>query len=97
MRSAATTRPETRRGQVDATAPTHLGLGVRRAVLGRIVEVARARGYERLSLETGSGHSFAPAVHLYRSVGFEPCGPFADYTDSDFSQFFSLDLRSVSA
>ena len=50
-----------RHGEVKSmrTAPGHLGRGVGRAVLGHIVDVARRRGYERLSLETGTGESSA--------------------------------------
>jgi putative acetyltransferase len=32
----------------------HRGKGVARAILERILDEARSRGYERLSLETGS-------------------------------------------
>jgi len=73
-------------------APAHLGRGVGRAVLAHIVEVARARSYERLSLETGSGAAFDAAVHLYESFGFTRCGPFGDYVANEFSQFFTLEL-----
>lgn len=74
------------------TAPEHLGEGVGRAILGHIVETARARGYRQLSLETGTGESFDAAIKLYESAGFERCGPFADYVDNAFSQFFTLAL-----
>ncbi|MEZ5340377.1 MAG: GNAT family N-acetyltransferase [Acidimicrobiales bacterium] len=74
------------------TAPAHLGRGVGRAVLNRIVGVATDRGYQRLSLETGRGEAFEAAIHVYRAFGFEACGPFADYDDNEFSLFFSLAL-----
>ncbi len=74
------------------TAIDHLGRGVGRHLLSHIVANARQRGYQRLSLETGTGDSFAAAVHLYESVGFERCGPFDDYEENDFSQFFTLNL-----
>src|SRR5262249_36986170 len=38
--------------------------GAGRAILTRIVDVARQRGYRRLSLETGSGDAFVPAQRL---------------------------------
>jgi putative acetyltransferase len=66
--------------------------GAGRAVLGRIVEVARQRGYRRLSLETGSLAAFEPAWRLYESFGFQYCGPFADYTPDPHSVFMTLDL-----
>jgi putative acetyltransferase len=55
--------------------------------------VARARGYDRLSLETGTAALHAPAVALYRRAGFIDTGPFADYRPSPHNQFFTLDLR----
>jgi putative acetyltransferase len=61
-------------------------------MLSHIVDVARARRYSRVSLETGSGESFGAAVHLYESFGFERCGPFGDYIDNEFSRFFTLAL-----
>ena len=78
------------------TADEHLGKGVGRKMLTHIVEAARARGYRRLSLETGTGPAFAAAVHLYESAGFRPCGPFDGYTDSDFSRYFTLELVGLS-
>lgn len=74
------------------TASDYLGRGVGRAVLDHIVRAARARGYERLSLETGTGEPFAAAVHLYEGFGFVACGPFSDYVDNGFSRFFTLRL-----
>ena len=46
------------------------GKGAGRAVLQHIVDVARARGYERISLETGVADAFGPAHRLYESFGF---------------------------
>lgn len=67
--------------------------GAGRAVLAHIVEAARRRGYETLSLETGSQPAFAPAQMLYRSFGFDTCGPFADYREDPNSVFMRLALR----
>lgn len=66
--------------------------GAGRAVLTHIVAEARRRGYQRLSLETGSHEAFRPARELYRSFGFEYCGPFADYRPDPNSVFMSLQL-----
>jgi len=63
--------------------------GAGRALLMHIIDVARARGYERLSLETGSQPEFRPAQQLYASFGFTPCGPFGDYVDDAFSVFMT--------
>jgi putative acetyltransferase len=74
------------------TAPDHLGRGVGRALLAHIVNTAEQRAYRRLSLETGTGDAFAAAIHLYERAGFRRCGPFGDYVDNEFSQFFTLEL-----
>jgi putative acetyltransferase len=66
--------------------------GAGRAILAHIIAVARSRGYERLSLETGSVEAFHPAQRLYASFGFTPCGPFADYAQDPHSVFLSLRL-----
>jgi putative acetyltransferase len=64
------------------TAEEARGQGVARALLDHVLEVARERGYKRLSLETATMPPFAPARALYASAGFEPCEPFADYRPS---------------
>ena len=74
------------------TAPDYLGTGRGRAMLSHIVEEARGRGLARLALETGTGTAFDPAIALYRGHGFSACGPFADYRETDFNQFFAIDL-----
>ena len=73
------------------------GQGIGRVMVEHLVGVARARGYERVSLETGAMDAFAPARALYRRAGFKPSGPFADYPDSPNSAFMTLDLGSVDA
>ncbi|MGZ5132153.1 MAG: GNAT family N-acetyltransferase [Caldimonas sp.] len=67
--------------------------GAGRALLAHIVEVARTRAYERLSLETGSQEAFKPAQRLYESFGFRRCGPFGAYVEDPNSVFMSLRLR----
>jgi len=57
----------------------HLRKGVAEKLLVHIIEEARGRGYERISLETGSMDAFLPARRLYEKYGFEECGPFGDY------------------
>jgi putative acetyltransferase len=66
--------------------------GAGRAVLSHILQEARARGYRRLSLETGSMDAFAPAQELYESFGFSYCRPFADYKPDPNSVFMTLEL-----
>lgn len=74
------------------TDSAHLRRGVASAILARITETARARGYVRLSLETGTGDAFDAACRLYDRYGFVSCGPFADYGNDPFSRFFTLEL-----
>lgn len=74
------------------TAEAHLGKGVGRQMLQHIIDTGRSRGYERISLETGSTPQFDAAIHLYERFGFEPCDPFDAYEPNDFSRFFTLTL-----
>jgi putative acetyltransferase len=74
------------------TDPRHLRKGVASALLDHIIAVARARGLRRLSLETGRGPAFEPALALYRKRGFVDGGAFADYAPGSFSQFLHMDL-----
>jgi putative acetyltransferase len=74
------------------THPDHLRKGAGRALLEHIIAEARARGVSRLSLETGSGEAFDPALALYRARGFENGEAFAGYVPSAFNQFLHLDL-----
>ena len=74
------------------THPDHLRQGVGAAILDRIITTARAEGLARLSLETGSGEAFEPALAMYRKRGFQSGGAFGDYEASAFNQFMHLDL-----
>ncbi len=74
------------------TADAHLRKGVAAALLEHLLALARARGYERVSLETGSGEAFEPALALYRRYGFVEGDVFGDYAASDFNRFFHLAL-----
>ncbi|HEY7185341.1 MAG TPA: GNAT family N-acetyltransferase [Vicinamibacterales bacterium] len=74
------------------TADAHLRKGVAAAILEHIIAEARQRGYTRLSLETGSGPAFDPALELYRKYGFREGGAFDGYEKSPFNQFLHLDL-----
>jgi putative acetyltransferase len=74
------------------THPDHIRKGVAERLLLHIMKTARDRGYARLSLETGSGPAFDPALALYRKHGFRDGGAFGDYAKSQFNQFLHLDL-----
>jgi putative acetyltransferase len=77
------------------TAAAERGRGIGRAMVDHLLGVAWARGYYRVSLETGSMAVFAPARSLYAGAGFTPCGPFGDYPASDNSAFMTLLLDGV--
>jgi putative acetyltransferase len=77
------------------TADAHLRRGAAAMILEHIIAEARQRGYARLSLETGSGAAFEPALHLYRKYGFTEGGAFGGYEKSPFNQFLHLDLLSA--
>ncbi len=83
-----------RHGEVKSmrTVRAHLRKGVARAILVRIIDEARRREYERLSLETGSMAQFQPAVRLYASFGFTLCAPFGDYAEDPNSLFMTRTL-----
>jgi len=68
------------------------GRGIGRRMLEQLIAVARAEGYQRLSLETGSMAAFAPARALYARAGFEPCAPFGHYRLSPNSTYMTLRL-----
>jgi putative acetyltransferase len=74
------------------TADAHLRRGVAAMILDHLIAEARRRRYTRLSLETGSGPAFEPALALYRTYGFTNGGAFGDYVQSPFNQFLHLDL-----
>ena len=74
------------------TSQTVRGRGVGRRMLEHLIAVARAEGYGRLSLETGSMSAFAPARGLYASAGFQACEPFGAYRLSPNSTYMSIDL-----
>lgn len=74
------------------TVPAQLGKGVGAAMLEHILATARARGLQRLSLETGSAPAFEAAIRLYTRYGFVPCPPFGDYQQDPHSLFLTLTL-----
>jgi putative acetyltransferase len=74
------------------TPNAHRRKGAGRAILAHIVEVAKSRSYERLSLESGSMEAFEPAQRLYESFGFVYCGPFGEYAEDPNSVFMTLRL-----
>lgn len=76
------------------TLASHRGAGLGRKMLDYILAEARARGYAKISLETGSQDGFKPSRSLYASNGFELCEPFADYVVDPNSVYMTLDLSA---
>jgi putative acetyltransferase len=74
------------------TAAAHVRKGVARAMLRHIEAAARAKGIQRISLETGPHAPFAAAQKLYASEGYVECGPFADYVLDPYSLFMTKTL-----
>jgi putative acetyltransferase len=74
------------------TVASHLRKGVGAAILEHLLALARARGYRRVSLETGSGEAFEAALALHRRRGFRSGEAFGRYTPSPLNQFLHLDL-----
>jgi len=74
------------------THPDFLRQGAAAALLEHVIATAQARGVRRLSLETGRGPAFEPALAMYRRRGFADGGPFSDYVPNDFSQYLHLAL-----
>ena len=75
------------------TEAAHLRRGVGAAILTSLIAAARERGFERLSLETGTTDEFGPAHALYERFGFTDCASFADYPpDSPHNRYMTLQL-----
>jgi putative acetyltransferase len=74
------------------TAKVARGRGVASFVLQHILDVAKERGYTRLSLETGAFDFFKPAHALYRKFGFLECEPFGSYKPDPNSVFMGLEV-----
>jgi len=74
------------------THPDFLRQGIAAALLETVIAHARAEGLTTLSLETGSGPAFEPALTLYRQRGFVNGPAFADYVLTDFNQCLHLAL-----
>lgn len=71
------------------TSARHLRQGAAQAILTELLNLARQRGYARVSLETGSTPPLDAAMAMYRRFGFVECGPFADYREDPFSRFMT--------
>lgn len=74
------------------TAPGAVRRGVAATLLGGLVDLARAQGLRRVSLETGAEPFFEPARLFYAHHGFVECGPFHGYAPDPHSVFMTRAL-----
>ncbi|WP_019029206.1 GNAT family N-acetyltransferase [Colwellia piezophila] len=74
------------------TSKNFLRQGVAKLLLEHMIDQASSRGYQKLSLETGTMDAFLPAQRLYQQLGFETCLPFADYQVDPYSTFMSKEI-----
>lgn len=79
------------------TAAAYLRQGVASQMLDHLIRQAAARGYSRLSLETGSMEFFEPARRLYASFGFVACAPFGSYKADPNSVFMTRAIAASTA
>ncbi|QRV22936.1 GNAT family N-acetyltransferase [Marinomonas foliarum] len=63
--------------------------GVASTLLHHILDTAKQKGLNIISLETGSQDFFKPARKLYAKHGFIECGPFSDYKLDPHSVFMT--------
>lgn len=70
----------------------HRGKGLSKAMLDHLIAAARASGFARLSLETGTQAMFTPARRLYEKAGFTECPPFEGYVLDPNSYYMTLHL-----
>jgi len=92
--TGAIKRIAARHGEIKSmrTAAALRGRGVASAMLLHLLAQARAQGWQRVSLETGTQPFFAPARALYARHGFAPCGPFEGYRADPASCFMTMSL-----
>jgi len=74
------------------TSGQHLRKGVAANLLAYLLVEAKARGYKKMSLETGTATAFIPAQKLYKRFGFVSCAPFSDYEEDPYSFFLTKTL-----
>jgi len=63
--------------------------GVAQQLLQHLIDEAYCRGYQRVSLETGSMPYFDAARRLYVRLGFVSCPPFGNYKKDPNSVFMT--------
>ena len=74
------------------TDPKLRGAGVGGRIVGEVEKLARAEGFTRLVLETGT--NFEAARRVYERAGFAPCEPILDYPPSPWTAFYAKSLTT---
>lgn len=69
------------------------GKGIGKAMLDYVINIAKNKGLNRLSLETGTTKEFVSARNLYYSIGFKDCEPFENYEESIYSICMTMELK----
>jgi putative acetyltransferase len=70
--------------------PGARGFGLSKALMAALEDAALGAGFKMARLETGV--SQPEAIGLYRSKGYEECGPFGDYKMDPLSLFMEKNL-----
>jgi GNAT superfamily N-acetyltransferase len=70
--------------------PDQRGNGFGKAMLARLEDLARQRGYRTVRLETGDRQQ--EAIALYQSTGYHPIPRFGQYSDDPRSRCFEKPL-----
>ena len=68
------------------TKPEFRGMGISRAILIKLENLARTGHAEKLVLETG--YNYTAAIALYTKLGRVECQPILDYKPNPYSLFF---------
>ncbi len=63
--------------------------GYGKKLLNELFKEAKKLKISKISVETGSGEFFLPARKLFLSSGFNPCKPFAHYTEDPNSKYYN--------
>ena len=61
-------------------------------IIFHLIEEAKKLKIKKLSIETGSGNFFKSARELFKKFGFEPCEPFAHYTEDPNSCYYTKNI-----
>ena len=74
------------------TAKAARGRGIATALVAHLLTHAKANGFMRINLETGSHPPYESARKLYSTLGFVPSPPFGEYVPSEFNTFMTFEL-----